>query len=208
MAIRPNPTVIRVSTNRPNLIYATHILVGSRNNLRNLDLILPEKLHPPMRIPRIVIFHGSKAETATHSQYINSRLPLEMQNLGICRHYHSDMSREYLEDAYTSFAEEEGNCLISNATAGAGEVSFSFHPSFYTSKFDSRVSTWRASTGLSSMGLSGIFQQNLNGMAALVGALRRMHSVSTWWSLGYLKSILTCSKSMHRTPIDPFQMLR
>ncbi|KAJ7803075.1 hypothetical protein B0H14DRAFT_3778811 [Mycena olivaceomarginata] len=44
-----------------------------------------------------------------------------MQNLGICRHYHSDMSREYLEDAYTSFAEEEGNCLILNATAGAGE---------------------------------------------------------------------------------------
>lgn len=63
MAIGPNPTtVIRVSTNRPNLIYATHILVGSRNNLRNLDLILPERLHPPMRIPRIVIFHGSKAE--------------------------------------------------------------------------------------------------------------------------------------------------
>jgi superfamily II DNA helicase RecQ len=29
-AISPNPTIIRVSTNRPNLIYATHALVGGR----------------------------------------------------------------------------------------------------------------------------------------------------------------------------------
>ncbi|KAJ7715432.1 hypothetical protein B0H14DRAFT_2644132 [Mycena olivaceomarginata] len=127
MAISPNPTVIRVSTNRPNLIYATHILVGGCTNLHNLDLVVPESFHPPMCLPKLVIFHGKKTETAAASQHINSRLPEAFRNLGICRHYHSDMSHEYLEDAYTSFTAEDGMALILNATAGAGEASSSFN---------------------------------------------------------------------------------
>ncbi|KAJ7455168.1 hypothetical protein FB451DRAFT_1048993, partial [Mycena latifolia] len=48
-------------------------------------------------------------------------VPEALQNLGIVRHYHADMSRQYLEDAYQSFADPEGVCLILHATAGAGE---------------------------------------------------------------------------------------
>ncbi|KAJ7494091.1 P-loop containing nucleoside triphosphate hydrolase protein [Mycena latifolia] len=121
LAIGPSPTIIRVSINRPNLIYATHTLVGGRNNMHNLDLIIPPDFHPPMRLPKLVIFHGNKAETAIARQHIDSRLPQELQNLGIVRHYHADMSREYLEDVYSSFADPDGTTLILNATAGAGE---------------------------------------------------------------------------------------
>ncbi|KAJ7467914.1 hypothetical protein FB451DRAFT_1177579 [Mycena latifolia] len=81
---------------------------------------LPQ-LPPPMRLPKLVIFHGNKAETAIARQHIDSRLPQELQNLGIVRHYHADMSREYLEDVYSSFADPDGTTLILNATAGAGE---------------------------------------------------------------------------------------
>ncbi|KAJ7839505.1 P-loop containing nucleoside triphosphate hydrolase protein [Mycena leptocephala] len=120
-AIGPNPTIIRVSTNRPNLIYATHVLVGGRGSIQNLDLIIPDVFHPPMRLPKIVIFHGNKAETCVARQHLDSRLPKALQNLGIVRHYHADMSREYLEETYSSFADPDGRTLILNATAGAGE---------------------------------------------------------------------------------------
>ncbi|KAJ7078344.1 P-loop containing nucleoside triphosphate hydrolase protein, partial [Mycena epipterygia] len=121
LAIGPNPTIIRVSTNRPNLIFVTHILVGGRSNLCNLDIIIPPNFHPPMRLPKLVIFHDNKAETQAASQYLNSRLPTAFQSLGICRHYHADMSPEYLEDVYSSFSADDGNALILNATSGAGE---------------------------------------------------------------------------------------
>ncbi|KAJ7190029.1 hypothetical protein GGX14DRAFT_580190 [Mycena pura] len=122
MAIGPNAIIIRVSINRPNLICARHVLIGTRGNLRNLDLIIPPNFHPPMRIPKLVVFHGNKAETATARQHVNSLLPKAFQNLGIVRHYHADMSPEYLEDVYASFADPDGMCLILHATAGAGEM--------------------------------------------------------------------------------------
>ncbi|KAJ6536233.1 P-loop containing nucleoside triphosphate hydrolase protein [Mycena capillaripes] len=112
LAIGPSPTIVRVSTNRPNLIYATHILVGSRGNMHNLDPIIPEDFHPPMRLPKLVIFHGSKSETAIARKHLNLRLPEAFRDLGICRHYHADMSREYLEETYASFADPDGGLDI------------------------------------------------------------------------------------------------
>lgn len=133
LAIGPSPTIIRVSINRPNLIYATHSLVGGRRNMHNLNLIVPKDFHPPMRLPKLVIFHGNKAETAVARQHIDSLLPAALQNLGIVRHYHADMSREYLEDVYSSFADPDGTTLILNATAGAGEVDLFLSSPIYTS---------------------------------------------------------------------------
>ncbi|KAJ7107878.1 P-loop containing nucleoside triphosphate hydrolase protein, partial [Mycena epipterygia] len=121
MNIGPNPTIIQVSTNRPNLIYATHVLIGSRANLHNLDILIPSNFHPPMRLPRVVVFHGNKAETAAARQHVDSLLPLALQNLGIVRHYHADLSPEYLQDTYSDFADPDGTTLILHATAGAGE---------------------------------------------------------------------------------------
>jgi hypothetical protein len=89
-----------------------------------------------MRLPKIAVFHDNKAETATLSQHINSRLPVAFQKLGICRHYHSDMSPEYLEEVYNSFSDEDGNTLILNATSGAREVGIL---SFFVSVIGSEV---------------------------------------------------------------------
>ncbi|KAJ7771319.1 P-loop containing nucleoside triphosphate hydrolase protein, partial [Mycena maculata] len=108
LAFRSDSLVIRASINRANIIYATHVLVDGRKNLKNLDCIIPQPFHPPMRLPRIVTFHGEKPETSNLSEYLNSRLPPAFQKLRICRHYHSDMSPEYLEDTYASFADPDG----------------------------------------------------------------------------------------------------
>ncbi|KAK6996088.1 ATP-dependent DNA helicase hus2/rqh1 [Favolaschia claudopus] len=121
LALRPNPTVIRVSTNRPNLVYARHILVNGRHDLRNLDMIVPAAFHPPMRLPTLLIFFGVKIETSAAAQYIDSRLPDGLRGTGICRHYHAEMSRQYLDQVYSDFADPEGRTLILCATAGAGE---------------------------------------------------------------------------------------
>ncbi|KAJ7478794.1 hypothetical protein B0H11DRAFT_1916486 [Mycena galericulata] len=91
--------------------------------MRNLGCIVPQPFHPPMRLPKLVIFHGEKSETCTFAQYLNSRLTPALQKLGICAHHHSDMSPEYLEQTYNSFASLDGAVLILHATSGAGEVS-------------------------------------------------------------------------------------
>ncbi|KAJ7150362.1 P-loop containing nucleoside triphosphate hydrolase protein [Mycena filopes] len=108
LGFKPDSRIIRVSINRPNIIYATHRLVDGPNNLRNLDCIIPQPFHPPMRLPKLVIFHGVKIDTATHAEYANSRLPPALQGLRICRHYHGDMSPEYLGETYNSFADPDG----------------------------------------------------------------------------------------------------
>ncbi|KAJ7724305.1 P-loop containing nucleoside triphosphate hydrolase protein [Mycena maculata] len=111
LAFSSDAVTIRVSINRPNIIYATQRLVDGRNNMKNVDCIIPQPFHPPMRLPRLVVFHGEKAETCNYSQYLNARLPPALQNLGICAHYHSDMSPEYLEQTYNSFANPDGTGL-------------------------------------------------------------------------------------------------
>lgn len=117
-----NRLVIRVSTNCPNIIYATHPLVGSINNFRNLDCLVPRPFHPPMRLQKVIVFHDNKTEANNAARYLNSRLPAEFQKLGIIKHYHGDMSEEYLEKTYTDFANPDGFTLMINGTSGAGTV--------------------------------------------------------------------------------------
>ncbi|KAF8208264.1 P-loop containing nucleoside triphosphate hydrolase protein, partial [Mycena galopus ATCC 62051] len=77
--------------------------------------------HPPMRLPRLVIFHSKKIETSNAAQYLNLKLPPAFQKLRLCRHYHSDMSPDHLQETYDSFADPDGLTLILHATSGAGE---------------------------------------------------------------------------------------
>lgn len=60
--------LIKLSVNRPNIVYATHTLIGGTKNFRNLDCIIPRQFHPPMRLPKLLIFHDNKAEQQSLSQ--------------------------------------------------------------------------------------------------------------------------------------------
>lgn len=122
LMLSSNRRLIRTSINRPNITYATHPLVGNINNFHNLDCIIPQQFHPPMRLPKLLIVHDNKTEANNASNHLNVRLPPAFQSLGVCKHYHSDMSPEYLEETFNSFADPDGCTLILNATSGAGTV--------------------------------------------------------------------------------------
>lgn len=123
LALSHTRQLIKLSVNRPNIVYATHTLIGGTNHFRNLNCIIPRLFHPPMRLPKLLIFHDNKTETNNASNHINSLLPEKLQGLGICRHYHSDMSAEYLEKTFADFTDPDGTTLILNGTSGAGTVS-------------------------------------------------------------------------------------
>lgn len=122
LGLKPNRKVIRISINRPNISYAIHPIVGTLNDFMNLSCIIPQPFHPPMRLPKLLILHDNRNEAANASAFLNSRLPPEMQSLNMCRHYHSEMSAEYLEKTFADFSDPDGMTIILNGTSGAGTV--------------------------------------------------------------------------------------
>jgi superfamily II DNA helicase RecQ len=121
----PDHISLALSTNRPNITYATTPVIGSLRNFHNFDVLIPENYSPPMMIPKTLIFHDNKQEAAAAAAYNDSRLPKALQNQGIVKHYHSDMSAEYLQQTYDDFASTTGTCRIIHATAGASTVRYS-----------------------------------------------------------------------------------
>ena len=61
----------------------------------------------PVRLPKLLIVHDNRNKAANASSYLNPRLPLELQSLEICQHYHSEMSAEHLENIFASFLEPD-----------------------------------------------------------------------------------------------------
>lgn len=114
---------IKLATNRPNITYATIPLVGGLRNFRNLDLLIPREFHPPMTIPKTLVFHDCKQEATDAAAYVDARLPPNIRNRGVVKHYHSDMSVEYLQQTFEDFSSPDGTCRILHATAGASTVS-------------------------------------------------------------------------------------
>ncbi|KIK78702.1 hypothetical protein PAXRUDRAFT_834480 [Paxillus rubicundulus Ve08.2h10] len=71
-----------------------------------------------MAIPKTLVFHDCKQDTANAATYLDERLPQNIRNHGIVKHYHSDMSAEYLQKAFEDFSSDDGRCRILHATAG------------------------------------------------------------------------------------------
>lgn len=123
LVIKPDHLAITLSTNRPNIVYATTPIIGSLRDLRNFNFLVPTNFHPPMEIPKTLVFHDSKQGAIDAAEYTNARLPKPLQNQGIVRRYQSDMSVDYLQQTYTDFSNTDGRCRILHATAGASTVS-------------------------------------------------------------------------------------
>ena len=70
-----NLVSIRLSTNHPNIMYATTPIIGTLRDFRNFNFLIPTNLHPPMDIPKALVFHDSKLDATGTAQYTNSRLP-------------------------------------------------------------------------------------------------------------------------------------
>jgi superfamily II DNA helicase RecQ len=111
---------IELSSNRPNLVYATHPIIGQCTDFRNLDYLVPLSYDSPLQ--RTVIFHDDKKEATQAGMYLDRRLAKHQQKKGIIRHYHSGMSKQYLEDVFEDFSDPNGKCRVLHATSGASTV--------------------------------------------------------------------------------------
>ncbi|KAF9030930.1 hypothetical protein BJ165DRAFT_1326816, partial [Panaeolus papilionaceus] len=66
----------------------------------------------------VLIFVDDKDLAQRISLYLNSCLPVELRKKGVIRHYHSNMSEKYLQQAHEAFTTADGACRILVATAG------------------------------------------------------------------------------------------
>jgi superfamily II DNA helicase RecQ len=120
-----NDVMINLTSNRPNITYAVHPIVGSLSNFQNLQFLIPEHGGHPFdlkRIPKTVVFHDNLQEAANAAKCLNNLFPGAMQNRQIAKHYHSVMSSAYLEQTFQDFASADGTTRILHATSGASTV--------------------------------------------------------------------------------------
>jgi superfamily II DNA helicase RecQ len=126
---------IKRSSNRPNMGYATHAIVGNLSDFRNLDFLVPEPYPDDFLLPKTLVFHDNVNECTAAAVYLNDRLPKSLRSKGLVKHYHGGMSKEYLTLVYDDFQQRNGACRILHATEGASTVilsSFSDSDAFLT----------------------------------------------------------------------------
>ncbi|KIK73602.1 hypothetical protein PAXRUDRAFT_793764 [Paxillus rubicundulus Ve08.2h10] len=57
-----------------NVVYATTSVIGSLRNFHSLDCLIPPKFHPPMVIPKTLVFHDCKQEASDAAIYTTACL--------------------------------------------------------------------------------------------------------------------------------------
>jgi len=125
---------IKLSSNRPNMTYAMHPIVGELSDFRNLDFLIPEPCPPNLQLSKTLLFHDNLNECTAAALHVKNRLPKELRSKGIVKHYHGGMSKRYLTKVYEDFSNPEGACRILHATEGASTVSLIMHQLFSSSE--------------------------------------------------------------------------
>ncbi|KAJ7833818.1 P-loop containing nucleoside triphosphate hydrolase protein [Mycena leptocephala] len=121
--LRMNPTntvTVALSTNRPNLVYATIPMTGTINNLSNLNFLAPQPFPANYVLPLSIIFVDDKKKTSIIARNLNSRLPPELAASKPFRKFHSGMSKQYLEDTAARFRSGEVRTLVATQCASNG----------------------------------------------------------------------------------------
>ncbi|KAF8151358.1 P-loop containing nucleoside triphosphate hydrolase protein [Crassisporium funariophilum] len=115
--LKPSFEFIQQTSNRPNLIYATHQVPGKLDDLCNYECFLSTPFDLSSH-PHILIFVDDKALTSKITNHLDACLPLEYCGKGIVKHYHSGMSTDYLEQTHGDFVSPTGTCKILVTTSG------------------------------------------------------------------------------------------
>ncbi|KAJ7129050.1 hypothetical protein C8R46DRAFT_1331015, partial [Mycena filopes] len=102
---------LKLSTNRSDKTYATHHIVGSLSDFRNLDFLISSPYTPPRKT---VVYHDDAQQCTDASTHLYKRLHL--LNTGIVRHHHAGMSKAYLKAVFDDFSRPDGICQILNGT--------------------------------------------------------------------------------------------
>ncbi|KAJ7498265.1 P-loop containing nucleoside triphosphate hydrolase protein [Mycena galericulata] len=121
--LRMNPTntvTVALSTNRPNLVYATIPMIGTIDNLSNLNFLAPQPFPANYVLPLSIIFVDNKKKTSIIARNLNSRLPPELAASKPFQKFHSGMSKQYLEDTAARFRSGEVRGLVATQCASNG----------------------------------------------------------------------------------------
>lgn len=108
---------ITFTSNRKNISYATHPIIGSSSDLRNLDFLMSAK-------HKAIVFVDSKSEAQNLATYLDNHSTLSdsQRGRGYAREYHGDMSAAYLRTTYQNFEKRDGPTRILVATSGCATV--------------------------------------------------------------------------------------
>ncbi|KAK0455321.1 P-loop containing nucleoside triphosphate hydrolase protein [Desarmillaria tabescens] len=114
--LKPNYELIRITSNRPNTIYATHCMVKSLDVMENYDCFLPSPFDIKLQ-KKILLFFNDRNLGRRVASYLNGKLPENLKSQDLIKHYDSIMSPQYLEKYHSDFAREDGKCKILCATS-------------------------------------------------------------------------------------------
>ena len=153
---------IKLSSNRLNMVYATHPIVGPLSDFRNLNFLVPEPYPADFQLLKTLVFHDNLDECTAAAVYLNDRLPQPLHSKGLVKHYHSGMSKEYLTLVYDDFKQPDGACKILHATEEASTVVIPFFPLYTFLTLGNRDLMYQTSTRSSSMVSRVMFQRHFN----------------------------------------------
>lgn len=115
-------THIHLTSNRPNIIYTTHVVDGSLDKGENYNCFLtsPFSLN---KQPHVLIFVENTTHACVIQNYLDRQLPPEHQRKGVVAYYHSKMSALYLQTVHNDFVSPTERCRILVSTSGQSVVS-------------------------------------------------------------------------------------
>ncbi|KAJ7611076.1 P-loop containing nucleoside triphosphate hydrolase protein [Mycena polygramma] len=110
-----NTIKLEFTTNRPNLVHAVIAMVGTIDNFANCEFLLNVTT-------KSMVFLDNKKKSAKLARHLNSKLSPAIAKKEPFRHYHSSMSKPYLEATVDSFKQSNGDvkCLIATESASNG----------------------------------------------------------------------------------------
>ena len=159
---------IKLSCNRPNIVYATHPIVGKLSDFRNLNFLIPDHFPADLQLLKTLVFHDNMDECSAAAAYVNNRLPKHLRSKGIVTHYHGGMSKTYLTRVYQDFSKPDSACRILHATEGASTVRFPLlFKAHCISDIGKRVWTYRTSKQSSSMEFRVMYQQHFSAVVVV-----------------------------------------
>ncbi|THU93698.1 P-loop containing nucleoside triphosphate hydrolase protein [Dendrothele bispora CBS 962.96] len=113
----PNYLHLRTTSNRRNIMYATHCVPGHIDQPENFACFLSSPFNLATQ-KRVLIFRDNMNATLNIATYLDGLLPSEYRGRGIVQHYNSMTSNRYQSDTHDSFTKPDGTCKILVATAG------------------------------------------------------------------------------------------
>lgn len=113
---------IHQTSNRPNIMYATHQVPRKVDDPRNYLCLLSSPFNLENQ-PHVLVFVDDKALAMEIANYLDSCLPPDHQGKGVVGHYHAAMSKLFLEQTHADFISPTGTCKIMVATSGQSVVS-------------------------------------------------------------------------------------